>query len=175
MAEMEERRGGTGEMLDVLDENRNKTGRLYERGTPMQDSGFVLLVQAWLRNSQGSFLLTQRHPDKVYFPLMWETTEGMTKAGETGLEAIVREVEEELGIRVNPDNGRIVKTGRRDSHRYFYDVYLFDVETPASELRFQDGEVAQACWLTPDEIRQLDKEKKLVPMIEYYEELLQMK
>lgn len=173
MGEMEEKRKASGEMLDVLDENRQKTGRLYERGTKMQGYGFVLLVQAWIRNSKGQYLLSQRHPAKEYFPLMWEATEGMAKAGETSQEAILREVQEELGICLDADNGRIVKTGRRDSHRYFYDVWLFDNDTAQEDVRPQDTEVAQAIWMTPDQIRELAVQEKLVPMIEYFEEIFQ--
>ena len=51
-------------------------------------------------------MISKRAPAKTA-PGMWETTGGGAIAGEDGLEAAVREVREELGIALRPENGRV--------------------------------------------------------------------
>lgn len=52
--------------------------------------------------SRGSqFLITQRPASKAE-PLLWEFPGGKLEAGETEAEAVVREIDEELGISVRP-------------------------------------------------------------------------
>lgn len=61
------------EMWDIVDQNGNKTGRLHERGRPMQKGEYPLSVSVWILNRQGEFLISKRAPAKTA-PGMWETT-----------------------------------------------------------------------------------------------------
>lgn len=63
------------EMWDIVDQNGNKTGRLHERGRPMQKGEYPLSVSVWILNRQGEFLISKRAPAKTA-PGMWETTGG---------------------------------------------------------------------------------------------------
>ena len=51
-------------------------------------------------------MISKRAPAKTA-PGMWETTGGGAVAGESGLEAAVREVREELGIALRSESGRV--------------------------------------------------------------------
>jgi 8-oxo-dGTP diphosphatase len=53
----------------------------------------ALLVQ------DGSVLMGERRPDKIY-PLHWEFPGGKMEAGETAVDALLRELHEELGIEI---------------------------------------------------------------------------
>ena len=44
-------------------------------------------------------LLARRSPDRVFYPGVWDVVGGHCEAGETPGEALVREVEEEIGVR----------------------------------------------------------------------------
>ena len=59
----------------------------------------VEVAAAVLQRSDGSFLLAQRPPDKIWAGY-WEFPGGKIEAGETAREALVRELREELGIKV---------------------------------------------------------------------------
>jgi len=41
------------EFWDVLDENGNATGRLHERGKPMNKGDYHLEVSVWIENDKG--------------------------------------------------------------------------------------------------------------------------
>lgn len=53
------------EMWDIVDQNGNKTGRLHERGRPMQKGEYPLSVSVWILNRQGEFLISKRAPAKT--------------------------------------------------------------------------------------------------------------
>jgi 8-oxo-dGTP pyrophosphatase MutT (NUDIX family) len=80
------------ELWDVLDEKRNKTGRLHERGKPMKVGDCHLIVQIWIMNGKGEFIIQKRPGGK------WETVGGCAVTGEDSLSAALRETKEELGI-----------------------------------------------------------------------------
>ena len=69
------------ELLDVLDENGNASGRFHERGKPMNNGEYHLEVSVWIENDNGDYLISQRSPTKT-FPNMWECTGGNAVAGD---------------------------------------------------------------------------------------------
>jgi len=67
--------------------------------TPIQEKKIVEVSAAVLQQPDGSFLLAQRPPDKIWAGY-WEFPGGKIEAGETPYHALVRELREELGIEV---------------------------------------------------------------------------
>ncbi|QJR13868.1 Nudix family hydrolase [Usitatibacter palustris] len=61
-------------------------------------SGYTEVAAAVIENPDGTFLLAQRPEGKAY-PGYWEFPGGKIEAGEDARAALVRELEEELGIR----------------------------------------------------------------------------
>ena len=114
------------ELWDVLDENGNKTGRLRERG-PMKKGEYHLVVNVWIMNDKGEFLISKRTPNKP-FPNLWECTGGSAITGDDSLVTAIKEVKEELGITLDPKNGQLFKRDIRhfeDGSGDFVDVWLF--------------------------------------------------
>jgi isopentenyldiphosphate isomerase len=52
------------ELWDILDENGNKTGSTIERGQPIRQDEYYLIVHKWIKNSNGEYLITKRAPNK---------------------------------------------------------------------------------------------------------------
>ena len=86
------------EWNDIYDEYGNPTGRRHRRGTSWRPGEYGLVVCVWVYDGAGKILLTRRAPGKS-FAGTWENSGGAALAGETSLQAIVRELREETGIR----------------------------------------------------------------------------
>lgn len=97
-------------------------------------------------------MLTQRRKDK-YNGGMWEPTGGLVTTGETSIEAIKRELFEEIGIKVKDDSIRLIDS-YRDEH-FFRDVYLIKDNITLNSIKFNDGEVADAKYVTIEEFKEM--------------------
>lgn len=146
------------ELWDVLDYNGNKTGRLMERGKPIQKGDYHLVVFAFIRNLENQFLISKRTPNKT-FPNMWEITGGAAVQGDNSETAILREVKEELGISLHINNGKKIKSVRHDlDHPYFADIWHFKQDIELSEIHCQPEEVSEARFVTKEELLKLIEE-----------------
>ncbi len=148
------------ELWNVLDENRQPTGRVHRRGDPMPAGDFHLTVHVWLRDSKGRFLITKRAPNKGYANL-WECTGGSALAGDDSLTAAVREVQEETGLSVDPAKGRCIL--QRKAWDWFNDVWLFEQNFDLKDVVLQPGETTEAKAATTAEILQMDARGEMVP------------
>ena len=148
------------ELWDVYDENGQLTGRTHRRGDMLQGQDYHLVVHAWVRRSDGRFLLTKRAPNKGW-PNMWECTGGSAVAGEDSLTAALRELREETGLIIPPERGRVVHSYRKD--HYFCDVWLFQYDFRPEEIRLLENETCGVMCATAEEILQLRRDGLLVP------------
>jgi 8-oxo-dGTP pyrophosphatase MutT (NUDIX family) len=164
------------DLWDIYDENRVKTGRTVERGQPMESGGFHLVVDIWMRNPRGEWLISKRTPNKN-FPLMWETTGGSAVAGEDSLTAALREVKEELGVDLNPSDGRLFRSIRRYDCEWpdFVDIWVFACNAPIESIVFQPEETCDAMWATKEQIYALLDRGEFIPrdVIPCIDELLE--
>ncbi len=88
------------ELLDVLDENGNVTGKKEEKDTIHQKGLWHREVCVLIQNEKGEFLIQKRAATKKQAPNKWGMTAGHVDAGESFDDAMVREIKEELGIDV---------------------------------------------------------------------------
>lgn len=162
------------EYWDIYDKDRNKTGRLLERGQPMGEDDYHIVVMAWIQNSRGQWFLTRRSENKS-MPLLWEVPGGCVQAGEDSARGILREIKEETGITV--ENGILFRSFRRDKVTWenpgFLDVWVFQKDFELSEVTLQPEETCGCRWASNKEILQLMEEGAFMPMKEhpYYREL----
>ena len=158
------------EMWDLYNGKREKTGKVLPRGVLVPKGLYHLTVSAWVVNSQGQYLLSQRHPQKVY-PLCWECTGGSVLAGEDSLSGAVREVREELGIILNQSNAKMIYQAKREETQDFYDVWVFHADIDISEIKVQETEVVGVQWVNRNVLIDMLHRGKLHPMIDYIEEI----
>ena len=117
------------------------------------------------------FLLKTHFDPEVGLPPRWLTPGGGIDSGETTLEAAVRELREETGLRVNPENlGEpvLVSSGRWDwadglsYHTYTDTIYQLKVENfePDTSGFTQDElrDILEYRWWTIQELKESDEQ-----------------
>lgn len=167
------------ELWDIYDINKQKTGKTAERGKYEFKSGeYHIVVTALIINSKKEILISKRAASKKTHPLEWECNGGSILAGETSLNGIIREIKEELGIELLPEDAIFLKTIRRDKNPPdFKDIWVFNKDVNIKDIKFTDQESIEAKWVTIDEFIQMKKEDKIVKTLEIdrkeYEEALE--
>ena len=149
------------EILDIYDENRMFTGKTMNREKgkiALKDGEYIIQVKCWILNKENKILLTQRRKDK-YNGGMWEPTGGLAISGETSIQAIRRELFEEIGIKVEENSLKLIDS-YRDDH-FLRDVYLIKDNITLDNIKFIDGEVADAKYVTIDEFKEMLNENKI--------------
>ena len=150
------------ELWDIYDKDRNKTGRTMKRGEPMKDGDYHLVVHICIFSSDGKMLIQQRQPFKDGWSNLWDiTVGGSSVAGDTSIDAAVREVREEVGIQLSPAELR--KTMTIDFGHGFDDFYTVTKDVDISSLKLQYEEVQQVKWADADEIKSMIDEGIFIP------------
>ena len=111
--------------MNVYDINRNKTGKVIDRHSNdrLSTGEYHLVTEAIIINSRNEILLTKRASTKQKYPLMWECTCGSCIKGEN-LQAILRELKEELGLNFKKNEANFYKTLRDDNAKDFKDIIV---------------------------------------------------
>ena len=147
------------EYWDLYDVDRKPLGRTIKRGDAFADGEYYVCCEIWVQNSQGQFLMTQRHPDKKAGGL-WEFTGGGVLSGETTKQAAVREVKEELGVQVDESELSLLEVYQQ--RNYFMDIFVVKKDVDTTMLILQPEEVVDAKWVSREELLQMIEEKKVV-------------
>lgn len=161
------------EIWDLYDENKNLTGRTMVRGEVIPDNCYHLVVHVWIKNDKGEFLISQRAEDRKSCPFMWECSGGSVLQGETSVEGAIREVKEELGIDLSPEEGQLIYSKVRkivDGDRFndIMDVWLFEYNGEVDLKKATTSEVRDYKWMKKFEIKEYFDEKKLVQTLGYF-------
>ena len=156
------------EFWDIYDINRNKTGRLAERGVyEFKEGEYHVVSVALIINSKNEILITKRAKTKKSDPLKWELTGGSIVAGETSLQGILREIKEEIGLTFTEKEAIFLKEIRKDkTPPDFKDIWLFKKDVKIKDIKFADGEATEAKWVTIEQFLQMKENKETVTTID---------
>ena len=154
--------GPPSELWDLYDKDRKPLGRTVERGAPLPEGTYHLAVQIAPLNSRGEILLTRRADSKPKYPGCWEIPGGCAKAGEDSLTAACRELLEETGIAVGPEDMTLLAQLLLPTAHF--DLYAVTADVPLAQLSLQPGETDQAQWLPLETwLERMGKENYLTP------------
>ena len=160
------------EYLDIYDENKVFTGRKIERDNSAQikEGEYYLYVQCWIVNDEGKILLTQRSKGRLHEG-WWEPTGGCVTAGEDSITGIIRELEEEIGVKVKPEELNFIKTKKekRKIRSCFRDIYYIRKNIPISDLNVDPVEVCDAKWVSINELSKMLENKEMSPWLKFFE------
>lgn len=161
------------ELWDLYNENRELLGIDHIRGKELPEGCYHLVVHIWIRNSKGEYLISQRSADRPTFPLMWECVGGSVLKGEDSLTGAIREVQEEVGLILSPDTGKLIHSCVRrtlDGVKFndILDVWLFECYDDVVLEQATTNEVLKTEWMTKSKIIDLFDSGKIVRNLNYF-------
>lgn len=113
-------------------------------------------------------LIQQRQPFKDGWANMWDiTVGGSATVGDTSQQAAMRELEEEIGLKLDLSNIRPHLTVNFDEG--FDDIYLVEAEVDLDELTLQPSEVQAVQWADEATILDMIRSGKFIP---YHEPMI---
>ena len=152
------------EYFDIVDENGLPTGKTafreeaHQKGIPHRTSHVWIIRPS---NTGYDILLQKRSEEKDSFPGMFDTSSaGHIPAGDDPLLSAIRELEEELGIKAEPEDLHFAGTFRiqyeKEFHgRMFRDnefAYVYVYGGVIGEFKLQKSEVSEVRWFPLDEV-----------------------
>ena len=143
------------ELRDLYDENKIPTWRTFVKGEQVPEGYYYLIVKIFIQNDKNEFLIQKRVERKGG---RWSITGGHPKAGETSLEGIITETEEELGINVRNEKLELFKTVKHNDQ--FFDLYFLKKDIDIKDINIQEEEVENVKWATLEEIEDMHKNEK---------------
>jgi len=174
------------ELVDVLDKNGNATGISKSILEAHKDGLWHQASHIWVFNSKGEIILQKRAKKKVSYPDLWDiSAAGHISEGEHPDEAAIRELHEEIGIRVN--SGKLKKIEVRkvsinipEENYYnneFDHIYLYRFDRDILKLKLQESEVSHIKFMPIDEfkleVQDPELYKKYVPHGKYYFDIIE--
>ena len=127
------------ELWDAYDRVGNPLCLDLVRGVPIPEGARHLVVEILAVDTEGRVLVTKRHPDK-HWGGFWEYTGGSVQKGEAPLEGAVRELREETGIAVSPEELRQVYISPGQEQPAIYHCFLTFFDLAEQTVRLQEGE-----------------------------------
>jgi isopentenyl-diphosphate delta-isomerase len=148
------------ELIDILTADGAPAGIVKEKRLAHRDGDWHRAAHLWILATDGRLLLQRRALVKESWPGLWDiSVAGHVSAGESAIEAVIREAQEELGLIVRADE--LIPLGRlkyeavvREDYieREFHDVFVIVRDLDLSTLRLDEAEVAEVKFVTEEEL-----------------------
>ena len=139
------------EYLDLYDENGNNTGKTMIRGNKVPRGMHFNVVICFIKNSKGEYLIQKTSKQKGN---LYSLTGGHVQSGQTFIEAMIREIKEEIGVEVKAEELQYlmeyIKNGEVGCQ-----IYLLEKDIDISQCKLQEEEVESIHWITVEEIKKL--------------------
>lgn len=156
------------EKVDVYNKRRENMNILKERGT-LEEGEYSISVHVWILEKD-NILIQKRSDNRKMFPSLWEQSGGGVINGETSLNAVKREVREELGIRLNDDE--IIYIGSYTRVKDIVDIWAVQKNILQDDIKLQKGEVSEIKKVTFKQFEEMLMSGEVVPTINPSYEIL---
>lgn len=140
-------------LIVVHEEDGEPTGETVFRSELIKDKKWGRSTNVFVLNPEGKILCHQRSFKKERYPGIWMTHfGGHVTEGESFKINALKEMEEELGIKVPAVQMIPWRTSRKDAQRLWMRDFLTVFAGDISTLEFQKSEIEQIKWFTAEEI-----------------------
>lgn len=137
------------ELIDILTAEGKVTGKTALKSEAHKNGWFHATVHIWIYTKNEKILLQKRALTKKVFPGLWDiSVAGHIGAGESVLDAAIREVQEEINLLLTKKE--LLKIGTRihtirhpngiqdNEHHH---VFIAELKVPLTDLKIQETEV----------------------------------
>lgn len=107
--------GEVMEYLDIVDEENNLLGRTESRDVIHKEGLWHREVAAWIMNENGKLLMERRACTKKQEPNKWGLCAGHIDPGEDIKSSMVRELEEEIGLKIDVKDLKLISIEKKQN------------------------------------------------------------
>ena len=153
------------EYIDIVDKNGIPTGKSELKSVIHQKGYYHNTAHIWFYKTDGDILLSQRSAKKTICPLLWDVSvAGHIDAGERIKNAALREVKEEIGLKISKNDLHKIgvfecfqsyENGIQDNE--FHHTFICELKVPLAELIPQEEEVDALKLVSIDEFKTILK------------------
>ncbi len=154
------------EYLDIYDSNGNSLGKKVPRKEVHDKGLWHRSVHVWVLNSKGELLIQKRSHLKYNHPNMWDiSVAGHVSAGDNDVVSVLREVEEEIGLKLKPKNflqiGEVKQIAEREGYinNEINPVYVVKIDLDPNKIKKQESEVAEVKFISFKELKRFMENK----------------
>lgn len=147
------------EYIDVLNQNGEFTGIVESREKCHKEGLWHRANYCFVFNKDNDVLLQRRSGNKKLWPNLWDVTAGgHVLAGEFGVNALIRELKEELGIDIEEKDLRYLVGSTSVNNmaglinKHFNECFIVTKNIDINDIVLQKEEVSDIRWFTKDEI-----------------------
>ena len=141
------------DVLDVYDYDGNLINKTVQRGTEdLKENEYVMLSVVFIKNDKDQFLIQKTSEERGE---LFSATGGHVRHKETPVEAIIREIQEELGITVLEERVTFIDKAVLENKPCIFNVFYLEINADAHSFELQEDEVAEVLWLNRQEITEL--------------------
>lgn len=122
----------------------------------MSNKEHIVAITAFIKNKEGNkFLIAKRHRNEIAFPGKWAFPGGKVERGQTILDTLKREVEEEVGLKIENEK-RYLKdfTFIRPDDKNVVGLCFLVKAKEEKVILSKDFE--EFAWITPAELKDFD-------------------
>ena len=139
------------ELIEVIDKNGNFTGEVVDINELHNKNLLHYEVIAFIGNNKGQLLLQKRSAKKKFNANKWSVLAGHVQAFESFDHAIIREIQEELGVEVSSTNLKSI--GKKEFTIYYY----VEINLKENKFTLQQEELSKVKWFSLSEIKEMIK------------------
>lgn len=143
------------EYIDILNDKGELTGEKATRSDVHKYGYCHRAIHVLLINSKNEILLQKRAANKEKHPNLWDIScAGHLSSGDTSIAGAMREFEEELGIKANEEDMKLIYTIRKSYspkqgfiENELQDVYLYRKDININDIKIQKEEVSEVKYV----------------------------
>ncbi len=136
------------EKIDIVTKEGKPTGKIALKSEAHKNGWYHNTIHLWLYTTKGEILLQQRSHKKSIHPLLWDVSvAGHIDAGESFIDAALRETKEEISLTLKPKNLQKIGTFLHETNygkvqdNEFHQVYIAELKVQFDTLTPQEDEV----------------------------------